>query len=69
MSQLFEEGDFDSKGGGIVRQGSETFVAEIVRGGQTVRFIWVDPDHHRISGGGGKRHSVLQEFKAQARRR
>ena len=58
--------DFDSKGGGIVRQGSETFVAEIVRGGQTVRFIWVDPDHHRPFPEAAE--SVirwLQEFKAQ----
>jgi hypothetical protein len=47
VARLFKKVDFDSKGGGIVRQGSETFVAEIVRGGQTARFIWLDPDHQR----------------------
>lgn len=47
LARLLKKVDFDSKGGGIVRQGSETFVAEVVRGGQTTRYIWVDPDHHR----------------------
>jgi len=66
VASLLKKVDFDSKGGGIVRQGSETFVAEIVRGGQTARFIWVDPDHHRPFPDAAE--SVirwLQEFKAQ----
>jgi hypothetical protein len=66
VGSFLKKVDFDSKGGGIVRQGSETFVAEIVRGGQTVRFIWVDPDHHRPFPAAAE--SVirwLQEFKAQ----
>src|SRR5438552_12269501 len=66
VGSLLKKVDFDSKGGGIVRQGSETFVAEIVRGGQTARFIWVDPDHHRPFPDAAE--SVirwLQEFKAQ----
>jgi hypothetical protein len=66
VASLLKKVDFDSKGGGIVRQGSETFVAEIVRGGQTARFIWVDPDHHRPFPDAAE--SVirwLQKFKAQ----
>jgi len=66
VASLLKKVGFDSKGGGIVRQGSETFVAEIVRGGQTARFIWVDPDHHRPFPDAAE--SVirwLQEFKAQ----
>ena len=66
VASLLKKVDFDSKGGGIVRQGSETFVAEILRGGQTSRFIWVDPDHHRPFPDAAE--SVirwLQEFKAQ----
>src|SRR5437016_8762145 len=66
VASLLKKVHFDSKGGGIVRQGSETFVAEILRGGQTARFIWVDPDHHRPFPDAAE--SVirwLQEFKAQ----
>src|SRR5437016_5160790 len=66
VASLLKNVGFDSKGGGIVRQGSETFVAEIARGGQTARFIWVDPDHHRPFPDAAE--SVirwLQEFKAQ----
>jgi len=33
--------------GGVIRQGSESFSAEIVQGGKTRRFAWVDPDHAR----------------------
>ena len=66
VGSLLKKVDFDSKGGGIVRQGSETFVAEIVRGGQTVRFIWVDPDHHRpFPAAADSVIRWLQEFKAQ----
>ena len=66
VGSFLKKVDFDSKGGGIVRQGSETFVAEIVRGRKTARFIWVDPDHHRPFPDAAE--SVirwLQEFKAQ----
>jgi hypothetical protein len=44
MSQLailLKKVGFESKLGGMVRNGSETFVAGIVRGDQTVRYIWV----------------------------
>jgi hypothetical protein len=47
VANLLKKVDFENKGGGVVRQGSETFVAEIVRDGRTARYIWVDPDHHR----------------------
>ena len=66
VASLLKKVDFDSKGGGIVRQGSETFVAEIVRGGQTARFIWVDPDHHRPFPEAAESVILwLQEFRAQ----
>jgi hypothetical protein len=39
--------DFESSGGGVIRRGSESFAAEIVRGNQTMRYVWVDPDHQR----------------------
>jgi hypothetical protein len=39
--------DFDNSRGGVIRKGSESFAAEIVRDDQTTRYIWVDPDHRR----------------------
>jgi hypothetical protein len=47
LASLLKKVGFESKLGGMVRNGSETFVAEIVRGDQTVRYIWVNPDHQR----------------------
>ena len=32
-------------GGGIIRQGSESFSAEIARGGGTIKIQWINPDH------------------------
>lgn len=32
-------------GGEIIRQGSESFRAEIVRGGETIELEWINPDH------------------------
>jgi TonB family protein len=36
-----------SAGAGIVRQGSETFKAEVHVAGETQRYVWLDPDHQR----------------------
>lgn len=33
--------------GEIIRQGSESFRAEIVRGGETTELEWINPDHER----------------------
>jgi hypothetical protein len=39
--------DFQSGGGGIVRQASESLIVEVVREGEAVDYVWVDPDHKR----------------------
>jgi hypothetical protein len=39
--------DSENSPGGIIRQGSESFIAEVSHGRRTVRFLWVDPDHTR----------------------
>lgn len=39
--------DFASNKGGVIRKGSESFAAEIANGGETDRYIWVDPDHQQ----------------------
>jgi len=44
---LMKKLDFENGGGGVIRNGSESFVAEIVRGNETKRYLWVDPDHQR----------------------
>ena len=31
----------------LVNRGSESFEAEVVRGGETTHYLWVDPDHQR----------------------
>jgi hypothetical protein len=47
VTQLMNKLDFESRGGGVIRNGSESFVAEIVRGHETMRYLWVNPDHQR----------------------
>ena len=47
VTQLMKRLDFESSGGGVIGNGSESFVAEIVRGNETIRYLWVDPDHQR----------------------
>ncbi len=47
FTQLMKKLDFENGGGGVIRNGSESFVAEIVRGNETKRYLWVDPDHQR----------------------
>jgi hypothetical protein len=34
-------------GDGIIRKGSESLRAEMVRGGEAIHFVWIDPDHER----------------------
>lgn len=36
---------FQSRGGGLVQQGSEIFLAEATNKGKMARLKWVDPDH------------------------
>lgn len=37
--------NFESKGGGLVEEGSESFLAELVNDQKTTRLKWVNPDH------------------------
>jgi TonB family protein len=46
--------DFQTSVGGIVRQGSETFKAEVHVAGETQRYVWLDPDHQRPFPGSAK---------------
>jgi len=46
MARMLKKLDFDNTGGGLIRRGSESFVAELARK-ETTRFIWIDPDHQR----------------------
>ncbi len=36
-----------SSRGGLIQQGSESLTAEVVRGGETMHYVWIDPDHKR----------------------
>jgi hypothetical protein len=69
VADLLKKVDFENKGGGIVRRGSETFVAEIMREGRSARYIWVDPDHRRAFPRAAQDLiEWLQDFKAQGAR-
>jgi|ERR1700682_1183243 len=46
-TQLMKRLDFENSRGSVIRSGSESFIAEIVRGNETTRYLWVDPDHQR----------------------
>jgi hypothetical protein len=46
MARMLKKLDFDNRAGGVIRRGSESFVAELARK-ETTRFIWIDPDHLR----------------------
>jgi hypothetical protein len=39
--------DFQATAGGVIRQGSESIVAEVVREGKALHYVWIDPDHQR----------------------
>lgn len=45
FGRMLKNLDFKSKPGGIVRRGSERFVAEVMREDQTIRYVWMNPDH------------------------
>ncbi len=38
---------FKPSEGRLVRQGGESFVAEVVRGRETLHYLWFNPDHER----------------------
>jgi len=47
FSSMLEGLDFTSRTGGVVRRGSEAFIAEFMQGEKTVHLLWLDPDHER----------------------
>jgi hypothetical protein len=47
LARLLRRLNAEQRPGGIIRQGSQSFIAEIARGQKTTRFSWVDPDHER----------------------
>ncbi len=63
--------DFDNRqGGSVIRQGSESFVAETTSGDQTKRYEWLDPDHQRpFPESTLGVINWLQDFKAQGAKR
>lgn len=58
--------DFESRGGGIVRNGAQNFTAEIAREGKTLHYDWMNPDHERPFPSSAVRIiGWLQEFKTE----
>lgn len=47
ISKMLMQLDFSSSPGGVIRKGSESFVAEVPNGAEERRLLWVDPDHQR----------------------
>jgi len=47
VSTMLEGLDFQGGGANTVRQGSDSFEAEVHGSGKTMRYLWVDPDHQR----------------------
>lgn len=48
MSKMLTQLDSNSSPEGVIRKGSESFVAEVANGAeQEKRLLWVDPDHQR----------------------
>jgi hypothetical protein len=47
VSRMLEALDFQTGGASLIRQGAESFEAEVHRSGETAHYIWVDPDHQR----------------------
>jgi len=47
LNRSLETLNSESNSRGVIRQGLEPFIAEILRGDETIRFVWIDPDHDR----------------------
>lgn len=47
VARMVGQLDFDSRVGGLLQRGSESFEAEVLRDGQWTRFAWLNPDHRR----------------------
>jgi hypothetical protein len=69
LAEMLDGLDFASSGGALVRRGSESFVAEIVRGEENVHLLWIDPDHERpLPKSAARVVRWLQEFRADGAR-
>jgi len=44
---MLENLDFQSSGGAVTRNGADVLVAEVVRKGRTIHYVWIDRDHER----------------------
>lgn len=63
FSSMLDELNFKFQPPGIIEQGAESFLAEVVRHGKTVRYRWLDPDRrHPFPKGVDKLVSWLQVF-------
>jgi hypothetical protein len=47
LGAMLKDMNFKSSGGGLIEQGSESFLAELVKDGKSVRYKWIDPDYSR----------------------
>ena len=47
IGKMLMQLDFSNGPGGVIRKGSESFVAEVPNGAEERRLLWVDPDHQR----------------------
>lgn len=47
VSRMLKGLDFQTSGASVIRQGSESFEAEVHSSGKAKRYLWVNPDHLR----------------------
>jgi hypothetical protein len=48
LRSMLENLDLEkSSGGAVTRNGADVLVAEVVRKGRTIHYLWIDPDHER----------------------
>jgi hypothetical protein len=47
LRNVLESLDFQSSSGAVIRNGAEVLVAEVVRDGKTLHYVWMNPDHQR----------------------
>jgi hypothetical protein len=47
LGRMLNNLDFQATAGGVIRQGSESLMAEVVHDGQAIHYVWIDPDHQR----------------------
>jgi hypothetical protein len=66
FGKMLKNLDFESRGGGIVRQGAQRFTAEVVREGKAIRYEWMNPDRERpFPSSAARIIEWLRQFKAE----